>query len=129
MQIAAAGSSALKILRVYGMRQATTLISLAKFGIQLQNLLDRCIFVEMDTIGAAASVIRLSALPAGKRAVIRAHDDNPLMLTLMEMGCIPGEPVWIEMIAPLGDPLAIHIAGYYLSIRKQDARNIWVEIQ
>jgi ferrous iron transport protein A len=73
-------------------------------------------------------VVRLSQLPSGKRAVIKEHDQTDFKLTLMEMGCIPGEPVWIEMIAPMGDPLAIRIAGYYLSIRKQDADNIWVSI-
>lgn len=72
------------------------------------------------------NVLRLSQLPAGKRAVIKSHEQSGFELTLMEMGCIPGEPVWIEMIAPLGDPMAIQIAGYYLSIRKQDAENIWV---
>lgn len=70
--------------------------------------------------------VRLSQLPAGTRAVIKEHDESEFQLTLMEMGCIPGEPVWIEMVAPLGDPLAIQIAGYYLSIRKQDADKIWV---
>jgi ferrous iron transport protein A len=64
-------------------------------------------------------VVRLSQLPTGKRAVIKSHEESDFQLTLMEMGCIPGEPVWIEMIAPMGDPLAIQIAGYYLSIRKQ----------
>jgi ferrous iron transport protein A len=73
--------------------------------------------------------VRLSQLPAGKKAVIKDHELSDFKLTLMEMGCIPGEPVWIEMIAPMGDPLAIRIAGYYLSIRKQDAENIWVTIQ
>jgi ferrous iron transport protein A len=73
------------------------------------------------------NVLRLSQLPAGKRAVIKSHEDSDFQLTLMEMGCIPGEPVWIEMIAPMGDPLAIQIAGYYLSIRKKDADKIWVE--
>lgn len=71
-------------------------------------------------------VLRLSQLPAGKKAVIKEHDESDFQLTLMEMGCIPGEPVWIEMVAPLGDPLAIQIAGYYLSIRKKDADKIWV---
>ena len=71
-------------------------------------------------------VVRLSQLPTGKRAVIQKHEDSDFQLTLMEMGCIPGEPVWVEMIAPMGDPLAIQIAGYYLSIRKKDADNIWV---
>jgi Fe2+ transport system protein FeoA len=33
------------------------------------------------------------------------------------------------MVAPLGDPIAIQIAGYYLSIRKQDADKIWVIAQ
>ena len=73
-------------------------------------------------------VFRLSQLPAGKKAVIKDHEQSDFKLTLMEMGCIPGEPVWIEMIAPLGDPMAIQIAGYYLSIRKKDAENIWVAL-
>ena len=72
--------------------------------------------------------IRLSQLPKGKRALIREHEESGFQLTLMEMGCIPGEPVWVEMIAPMGDPLALRIAGYHLSIRKEDADKIWVEI-
>jgi ferrous iron transport protein A len=70
--------------------------------------------------------IRLSRLPTGRRAVIHSHDESEFQLTLMEMGCVPGEPVWIEMIAPMGDPMAIQVAGYYLSIRKQEADKIWV---
>ncbi len=73
-------------------------------------------------------LLRLSQLPAGRKAVIQRHEDSDFQLTLMEMGCIPGEPVWIEMIAPLGDPMAIQIAGYYLSIRKADADKIWVTL-
>lgn len=74
----------------------------------------------------AAKRLRLSQLATGVKAVIDAHDQSDFKLTLMEMGCVPGEPVWIEMIAPMGDPLAIRIAGYYLSIRRQDAEKIWV---
>ncbi|MBL7710928.1 MAG: ferrous iron transport protein A [Chitinophagaceae bacterium] len=72
--------------------------------------------------------IRLSQLPKGKRALIREHEESGFRLTLMEMGCIPGEPVWVEMIAPMGDPMALRIAGYHLSIRREDADKIWVEI-
>ena len=74
-----------------------------------------------------AVTVQLSKLKAGRRAVIARHEDTEFRLTLMEMGCIPGEPVWVEMLAPLGDPMAISIAGYYLSIRKKDADAIWVE--
>ena len=72
--------------------------------------------------------IRLSELKKGQKALIQRHEESDFQLTLMEMGCVPGEPVRIEMVAPMGDPIAIQIAGYYLSIRKADARNIWVSL-
>lgn len=71
--------------------------------------------------------IRLSDLKKGQKAIINKHEESDFELTLMEMGCVPGEPVWIEMIAPMGDPIAIRIAGYHLSIRKADANKIWVD--
>ena len=74
------------------------------------------------------NVVRLSQLATGKRAVIKSHEESDFQLTLMEMGCSPGEPIWVEMIAPLGDPMAIQIAGYYLSIRKQDADRVLVSV-
>ncbi len=77
---------------------------------------------------AAVQPLRLSALKAGARAAIHAHEAGDLELTLLEMGCLPGEPVSIEMVAPMGDPLAIRIAGYCLSLRRQDADNIWVTL-
>ena len=74
------------------------------------------------------TVIRLSKLPSGCKAVIKSHEEGDFELTLMEMGCIPGEPVLVQMIAPMGDPMAIQIAGYNLSIRKQEADKVWVAI-
>lgn len=78
-------------------------------------------------MASGVKTLRLSELPAGTKAVIKEHDQSEFSLTLMEMGCVPGEPVWVEMIAPLGDPMAINIAGYYLSIRKNEADKILVE--
>ena len=83
-------------------------------------------FVVMNVLDD--KLVRLSQLPTGRKAVIQAHEQSDFQLTLMEMGCVPGEPVWVEMIAPLGDPMAIQIAGYYLSIRKQDADKILVTL-
>ena len=72
--------------------------------------------------------IRLSQLPAGRKAIIHSHDESEFQLILLEMGCLPGEPVLVEMIAPLGDPMAIQIAGYFLSLRKKEADKIWVTL-
>jgi ferrous iron transport protein A len=45
----------------------------------------------------------------------------------MEMGCVPGERVKVEQMAPLGDPISISVAGYCLSLRLNEAENILVE--
>jgi len=72
-------------------------------------------------------VKRLSELKAGRSAVIISFDNNDIFLKLMEMGCIPGEIVKINQIAPLGDPIAIFVSGYHLSLRLDEARNIFVK--
>jgi len=45
----------------------------------------------------------------------------------MEMGCVPGETVKVEQIAPLGDPISIFIAGYSLSLRLNEADSILID--
>ena len=74
-----------------------------------------------------ARTVQLSKLKAGKRAVIRSHEDTDFRLTLMEMGCIPGEAVKVDQIAPLGGPISITVAGYNLSLRLNEAEMIFVE--
>lgn len=56
-----------------------------------------------------------------------SFEDNDLFLKLMEMGCVPGETVRVEQIAPLGDPISISVAGYNLSLRLNEADNIFIE--
>ena len=43
------------------------------------------------------------------------------------MGCIPGEEVSVEQTAPLGGPISIRVAGYSLSLRKNEAAQIILE--
>jgi len=43
------------------------------------------------------------------------------------MGCVPGEIITIERIAPLGDPISIQVAGYNLSLRHEEAETIIVK--
>lgn len=69
---------------------------------------------------------RLSELKAGERATIIDFESSELELKLMEMGCLPGEEIVVEQIAPLGDPISVRISGYSLSLRKNEARQILV---
>jgi Fe2+ transport system protein FeoA len=45
----------------------------------------------------------------------------------MEMGLLPGTPVAVTRVAPLGDPLELRLRGYALSIRRHEAMGIEIE--
>jgi ferrous iron transport protein A len=75
----------------------------------------------MDTINKS-----LASLKIGQKAIIDSFSDNQMALRLLEMGCIPGEEVEVHHMAPLGDPIAITVSGYLLSLRKAEAANILV---
>ena len=70
---------------------------------------------------------RLSELRPGSVARILSFENNDLFLKLMEMGCVPGEKVKVVQVAPLGDPISIIVSGYSLSLRLNEADNIFVE--
>jgi Fe2+ transport system protein FeoA len=71
---------------------------------------------------------RLSELRPGEEAIITQFDSSELFLKLMEMGCVPGERILLEQIAPMGDPISVNIAGYTLSLRLDEASHIEVEL-
>ncbi|HJB30832.1 ferrous iron transport protein A [Oscillibacter valericigenes] len=71
----------------------------------------------------------LDKLPLGQEAVITAvGGEGALRCRLLDMGLIPKTKVRIEKIAPLGDPLELRVRGYSLSLRKEDAGKIEVEV-
>lgn len=72
--------------------------------------------------------MKLSDLAIGQQATIIDFSKDEISIKLMEMGLIPGEIIYIEKFAPLGDPMSIAVAGYSLSLRINEAENINVEI-
>jgi ferrous iron transport protein A len=70
---------------------------------------------------------RLSDVGIGHKAVIKSFEKDDIFIKLMEMGCLPGEIIRVEQIAPLGDPISISVAGYNLSLRLNEADQIFVE--
>jgi ferrous iron transport protein A len=71
--------------------------------------------------------VRLSDLKPGQEAIISEFENSELFLKLMEMGCIPGERILIEQVAPLGDPISVSVSGYHLSLRINEAETILVD--
>ena len=74
-------------------------------------------------------ITRLSELKPGQEGVIKEFNSDEISLKLMEMGCVPGERILLEQIAPLGDPISVNVAGYHLSLRLNEAEHILVEIK
>ena len=71
---------------------------------------------------------KLTELKEGDTAIIRSVENEDLYIKLMEMGCMPGEKISIEQIAPFKDPISIAVAGYKLSLRLDEAESITVEL-
>jgi ferrous iron transport protein A len=70
---------------------------------------------------------RLSEVKVGRTVIIHSFEKDDIFIKLMEMGCIPGEKVKVEQVAPLGDPISITVSGYNLSLRINEAEKILVE--
>ena len=72
--------------------------------------------------------MKLSDLKPGQEAIINEFDSSDILLKLMEMGCVPGERIYLEQVAPLGDQISIKISGYSLSLRLNEAQHINVTV-
>ena len=72
----------------------------------------------------------LSDLKIGQRAkVLGLHLDKPeVRRHLLDMGITKGTEILIKKIAPIGDPVDIELRGYELCIRKEEMKNIDVEV-
>lgn len=69
---------------------------------------------------------KLSDLKIGTIAIIEQFQSEMFSIKLMEMGCVPGEKIRVDKIAPFGDPICVQVAGYCLSLRINEAEEILV---
>lgn len=70
----------------------------------------------------------IATLMKGQKAVIKGFAVNDIPLKLLEMGCLPGNEVYIVQEAPFHDPLYINLNGSHLAIRKETALKIEIEL-
>lgn len=58
--------------------------------------------------------------------VTKLGGEGAVRRRIMDMGLTKGTNVYVERMAPLGDPMELRLRGYSLSIRKADAEFIEV---
>lgn len=72
---------------------------------------------------------RLSEFSIGETGVIRlVGGDGKIRRRLFDMGVTPGAEVYLRKRAPLGDPIEITLRGYELTLRKNEADVVTMEV-
>lgn len=60
--------------------------------------------------------------------IVAVNGQGALRDRLLDMGLTPRTEVRIRKVAPMGDPIEITLRGYELTLRKEDAQMIEVEM-
>lgn len=82
----------------------------------------------MDMETPERKPLRLSELQTGHQArVVKVEADATIRRRLMEMGITRGEALFVEKVAPLGDPMELVVRGYHLSLRREESACIHIE--
>lgn len=71
----------------------------------------------------------LSNIADGKSVLVSRIEKSDLRVKLLEMGITEGKLLEVLFRAPFGDPIAVNIDGYVLSLRKDEAQLIQVQTQ
>lgn len=68
----------------------------------------------------------LSEIADGQEVRVISIASSVLRVKLLEMGLLEDQPIRVLFRAPLGDPLAIDVNGYVLSLRLSEAKLVSV---
>ena len=66
--------------------------------------------------------------PKEKGKIVKVGGKGKVHRRILDMGVVSGTPVEVQRVAPLGDPIEIRVKGYNLTLRKEEAKNILVEV-
>jgi Fe2+ transport system protein FeoA len=69
----------------------------------------------------------LSEIQKGTEVRVVGIEDSPIKPKLLEMGLVKGKEITVLFKAPFGDPIAIDVHGYILSLRLDEASCVKVE--
>lgn len=73
----------------------------------------------------------LDQLKSGEEGKLVSYNDGgdvELKRHLMGMGFVKGSTIQLKAVAPLGDPYEFKVKGYSVCLRKEEARNIEVDV-
>lgn len=73
---------------------------------------------------------KLSDMKVGETGIIvNIVGKGPLLRRMLDMGLIRETKVKVIRRAPLGDPIEFEVKGYNLSLRRDEADHVFVEVK
>ena len=72
---------------------------------------------------------RLNELKVGESGTIKlVTGEGRVRRRLFDMGVTPGAKVYLRKVAPLGDPIEVTLRNYELTLRKDEAEQVLMEV-
>lgn len=65
--------------------------------------------------------------PGNGGMIIKVGGEGALRRRLLDMGLTPKTKIFVNKVAPMGDPMELSLRGYVLTLRLDDASKIEVE--
>lgn len=71
----------------------------------------------------------LNEFVVGQKGIVKKIEaEGKIKRRLFDMGVTPNTEIYLKKLAPLGDPIEITIRGYELTLRKDEANKILMEV-
>ena len=72
---------------------------------------------------------RLSEMGPGEKGAVTRITGGGVNRRIMDMGIVRGTDIEVIRSAPLGDPVEFLLKGYNLTLRRDEAKNVYVEVE
>lgn len=72
---------------------------------------------------------KLSDFKIGEKGIVKSvKGEGIIRRRIFDMGVTPGAEIFLRKKAPLGDPLEVSVRGYELTLRKDEASYVEMEV-
>ena len=82
----------------------------------------------MSKVASVVDVLQGNVAIGETVTVVKLRGEGAVKRRIMDMGITKNSELYIRKVAPLGDPVQISIRGYELSLRKEDAECVEIEM-
>ena len=98
---------------------------------------EQCVSVCLDELkrkkkesaGGETTIPLMDVKPGQKARIVKISGRGSTNKRIVDMGVEPGTMIEVERVALVGEPVDVKVKGYHLSLRKDEATGITVEVQ